>query len=193
MVKKIVFVGPPGSGKSTLCNEVFTALKKKHLNVELIPEYARTYIQKFGVPENLFEQYSIFEGQTSAENIDMSKQDFVLMDSGRITAYFYTVLYMDKAQPRQRFVIQDLYRHFLDDLISRRYDYIFYVPPLETYKVNARILNDGTRYQTDSEVQLLDDFMALFLTRLHKLDNVTKLDCLIADRLNRVLNIVNIA
>jgi nicotinamide riboside kinase len=191
MVKRIVFIGPPGSGKSTLCSEVFTALKKKHLNVELVPEYARIYIQKFGPPESLFEQYSIFEGQSNSENIDASKLDFIIMESGRMVSYFYTVLYSDPTKPRQRYVIQDLYRHFMDDLYLKRYDFIFYIPPVETYKINPNILNDGIRYQTTKEVNLLEDFMELFLLRLPGSNNVVKLDGPISERLGKVLASLN--
>ena len=40
-MKKVVFVGGPGSGKSTISAEVFVELKKRGANVELVTEWIR--------------------------------------------------------------------------------------------------------------------------------------------------------
>ncbi len=63
MIKKIVFIGPESTGKSTLCRDV--AL---HYNAEWVKEYARAYLLKNGTNYTLPDLYTIAMGQLQDED-----------------------------------------------------------------------------------------------------------------------------
>lgn len=188
-MKKIIFVGPPGSGKSTLVSEVFVKLKTSNKNVELVNEYARQYIQEYGPPTSVFEQLLIAKEQEKYESLH-TDINYMLIDAGRLSSYFYASLYANYSDKKQRLLIHQLYLNFLDDLYLRRYDYIFFLPITETYKVKSDMLEDGTRFQTPEEIDTLEMHMSLMFGRLHHLDNVYVLDVPLNKRCLEVLKII---
>jgi nicotinamide riboside kinase len=188
--KKIVFVGAPGSGKSFLSNNVFTELKSKHINSEIIHEFIRYDIQANGPMQSIWEQYRTRTKQKELEDAVPDAYDYVCIDSGTLTPYFYACLYADFNDTRQRIVLQDMYKYLLDDIALKRYDYVFFLPAKHTYEVNKNILNDGTRFQTQDETNILDDHMSLIFGKLHKFDNVYTIDCSLDKRVQTVLNII---
>jgi GTPase SAR1 family protein len=190
MTKRIVFIGAAGCGKSTLSTEVFLALKKKHLNAELVTEWIRNDINRNGPMCDIFEQYRTRQHQKELEDAIPTEVEYLAVDSGTLTPYFYSCLYADHKDARQRLVLQDMYRYLLDDLYLRRYDYIFYLPVKQTYSANKKILSDGTRFQTMEEIDTLDDHMRLIFTKLHKLDNIFTADWALAERPQFVLDII---
>jgi hypothetical protein len=48
-------------------------------------------------------------------------------------------------------------------------------------------LLDGTRFQSQEEIDTLDMHMSLFFTRLHKLSNIYTLDCPLENRASIVM------
>lgn len=163
---KIVFIGAAGCGKSTLATSVFTALKQAGRKAEHVHEFIRHDINMNGPMFSIWEQYRTRQFQKELEDA-VPPVDYVICDSGTLTPYFYAVLYADANEPRQRLVLQDMYKYLLDDLYLRRYDLVFYLPSFDHPN-----LNDGTRYQTESEIKILDEHMRLVFTQLHRLDNV---------------------
>ena len=190
MTKRIAFIGPAGSGKSTLTLDVTSALKKRHINAELITEWIRTDINLHGPMKNIWEQYRTLENQRRIEDSVPDAVDYIITDSGTLTPYFYACLYADNNDARQRLVLADMYKHLLDDLYLRRYDFIFLLDKEETYKANKNILNDGTRYQTQDDINQLDDHMLITFTRLHKLDNIIHLTGPLDERCRSVIDVL---
>lgn len=190
MSKRILFIGAPGSGKSFLSNKVFTELKARHLNTEMVHEWVRYDIQANGSMQSIWEQYRTRMKQMALEDNVPSSYEFVVVDSGSVTPYFYACLYGDYTNARERLVVQDMYKYLLDDIYLKRYDYIFYLPAKQTYEANRNILNDGTRFQSQDQASLLDDHMRLFFTRLHKTENIFCVDCDLEHRVKFVLDIV---
>jgi hypothetical protein len=188
--KRIAFIGNAGSGKSTLSADVFVQLKKLNVNVELVPEYVRTDIQLNGPMTTIWEQYRTRNNQKELEDSIPANVEYMITDSGVLTPYFYSCLYADNTIPRERIVLQDMYRHLLDDLYLRRYSHIFFLPMKETYQQNPNILSDGTRYQSRDEIMTLEIHFDLVFNKLHRVDNIHILECPLTDRVERVMNII---
>lgn len=183
MSRRICFIGPPGSGKSTLAAEVFTALKQTGINVELCDEFVRRDIQRHGPLRSIWEQYRTRQHQKELEDAVPSGVDWVVCDSGTLSPYFYAALYADHTDARQRLVLQDLFRYLLDDLYLRRYDLIFYLP-------NQGLKEDGTRFQTENDLRVLDQHMNLAFSELFRVGNAYRLDLPLADRCAHVLRVI---
>lgn len=186
-MKRVCFIGNAGSGKSTLAAEVYVNLKKMNKNPELISEFIRTDIQMNGPMTNIWEQYRTRSKQKEIEDATPENVDFMVTDSGLLTPYFYACLYANNSDPRQRLVLQDMYKYFLDDLYLKRYSHIFFLPMAETYAKNPNILSDGTRYQSKEEIDTLETHMTLMFTKLHKLDNIYILDGPLGERAEEVI------
>lgn len=190
--RKICFIGNAGSGKSTLSGDLYVHLKKQGVNAELVPEYVRTDIQLNGPMTSVWEQYRTRDNQKQLEDAIPDNVEFMVTDSGVLTPYFYSCLYVNNDNPRERIVLRDMYKMLLDDLYLRRYTHIFFLPMAETYAANPDILNDGTRYQSREEIETLEIHFDLVFTKLHKLANIHVLDCPLANRLSKVLEIVQV-
>lgn len=189
-MKRIVFIGAAGCGKSTCASEIFTILKKNNLNAEMIMEWIRYDIQSNGPMENIWEQYRTLQYQRELEDSVPSNVEYVITDSGTLTPYFYTCLYAKRLNSRERLVLQDMHRYLLNDIYLKRYWKIFYFPLNLTYQQNPNILSDGTRYQTSDELQILDDHMDMVLNKLYNMGNVYKITSSLEERVNMVLNII---
>lgn len=182
---KIVFVGAPGCGKSTMASEVFVALKQVGKRVELVPEWIRSDINFFGPMTSIWEQYRTRQHQKDLEDAIPENVGYTIIDAGIILQYFYAVLYSDSNEPRQRVVLQDMYKYLLDDLYLRRYDIIFYLPSLI-----APDLDDGTRYQTEEEIAILDQHMDLLFTKIHRVPEVHRVNSSLDQRLQEVMDVI---
>lgn len=190
MNKKICIIGNAGSGKSTLTTDVFTRLKKLGKNAELIPEFIRTDIQVNGPMGSIWEQYRTRMNQMYIEDAVPQSVDYTIIDSGTLTPYFYSVLYTT-GEERERLVLQDMYKFFIDDLYKKRYDYVFFLPRKQTYENNQNILFDGTRYQSMDEIDQLEMHMGLYFAKACKLDNIHVLDVPLTERADAVMNIIH--
>ena len=182
MTQRIVFIGTAGSGKTTLVTSVFAALKQAGRNAEHVHEFVRHDIHVHGPMTSIWEQYRTRQFQKELEDAVPDTARYVICDSGTLTPYFYAVLYSDPTEPRQRLVLQDMYRYLLDDLYLKRYDLIFYLPLIGTDN-----MNDGTRYQTEQEIKVLNDHMRLVFTQLHRLPNVHVVESSFELRLEEVM------
>ena len=190
MTKKIAFIGSAGSGKSTLAADIFVELKKKGHKVELVTEWIRQDIQVNGPMTTIWEQYRVLHHQRSIEDSVTKEADWMITDSGVLTPYFYSCLYSNKANERERLVLADMFKFLIDDLYQKRYQYVFFLPGKYAYSINKDIAKDGTRYQTDEELHILDDHMRLVFTRMFKVDNIIELDVPMAKRTKEVLKVL---
>ena len=188
---KICFIGNAGSGKSTLSAEVYVRLKKQHKNAELVTEFVRSDIQINGPMTNIWEQYRTRSNQEELEDCIPQNVEYMVTDSGVLTPYFYASLYADNTDARQRIVLADMYRFLINDLFLKRYTHVFFIPMAETYASNPKMLEDGTRYQTPEQIQILENHMSLIFTAIHRVDNVHILDGPIDERCDRVMKIIS--
>jgi nicotinamide riboside kinase len=187
MTKKICLIGSPGCGKSTLAAELFVTLKKMGKNTELVPEWVRRSIQIHGPMTNVLEQYRTLLHHRKAEEYLPPEVEYAIIDSGTVSMYFYAAVYSKKQDQKERLVVQDMYEALLDDLYSKRYDWIYFLPRAPVDATGA-IIQDGVRYQSQDDLQVLEDYMSLLFTKIHNIDNIKVLDCLLGQRVDLIIN-----
>lgn len=185
MSKKIAFIGAPSSGKSTISSYIFSELKKAGINIEYIQEWVRQDIFRNGPMKSIWEQFRTYQHQKEMEDSVPNKVDSIIIDSSTLMPYFYACLYADHADARQRLVLQDMYKYLLDDLYLKRYDMIFYLPIINP------LIKDGVRFQTDKEIEILDEHMNLVFSKLYKPGNVYKIDGPIEERFEKIMPILS--
>lgn len=185
MSKRIALIGAPGSGKSVLASNVYTALKARGLNAELIPEWIRYDIQRSGPMETIWEQYRTRALQQELEDSVPQAVEWVICDSGTLTPYFYAALYANHADARQRIVLQDMFRYLMDDLYQRRYDLILFLE-----RVPGVDVEDGTRYQKGDEIDVLERMMDLYFMRVHRVGNAHRISGAFEKRLDHALSLI---
>lgn len=183
---RIVFIGAPGCGKSTLAADLFVALKKHGKNAELVPEWVRRDIMKHGIMTNVMEQYRYFIHNLREENHFPENVEYIIQDAGVLVGYFYAAVYSTAKDQKERLVIQDLYEALLDSLYSGKYDRIYFLPRAAV-KDTGVSADDGTRYQSDADAQVLEDYMRLIFTRIHYTNSIRVIDCPLEKRLVTVL------
>jgi nicotinamide riboside kinase len=184
--KRIVFIGAAGCGKSTLATDVFSKLKQQSFNVDMVTEWIRGEINARGPMQSIWEQYRTRNHQKELEDAIPDAVELSIVDSGTLTPYFYSTLYADGKNARERLVLQDMYRYLMDDLYLGRYDLIFYLP--RTRGVDT---NDGTRFQAENDLDHLDEHMRLVFTRIYKGNNVHVIDEPFGSRCEKVLKIIS--
>jgi hypothetical protein len=75
-----------------------------------------------------------------------------------------------------------MYKYLIDDIYLKRYDFIFYLPFIET-----KSFKDGTRFQTIEQIIAIDQHMSLFFGQ-QKVENVFRVEQSFDKRLEFVLN-----
>src|SRR3954466_3972807 len=93
---RIVFIGAPGCGKSTVSADLFVALKKIGKNAELVPEWVRRDIMKHGSMTNVFEQYRYLMHNKNEEDFFPEHVQYIVQDGGILLGYFYAAVYSTK-------------------------------------------------------------------------------------------------
>ena len=182
MTKRIAIIGAPSAGKTTLATSVFSALKQSGRRAEMVHEWIRFDIQAHGPMTSIWEQYRTRQHQKELEDAVPAEVDYVIIDGGLLLQYFFAVLYADPSDRRQRLVLQDMYSYFLTDLWSDRYDMVFYLP-----LIGDANLQDGTRYQSDRQIKVLDEHMKLMFTKLHRLRSIHLVNSGFEARLEEVM------
>ncbi len=88
MTHYINFLGAPGAGKSLMCALTYVELKKKHMSVEIVSEYAKqlVYMKDYEMLNNQWiVSYNQYKMLKSMENV----VDFVCCDSPLLLGLFY--------------------------------------------------------------------------------------------------------
>lgn len=88
MTRCINLFGGPGIGKSTFAAGLFAELKRRHLNVEIVTEYAKDLIWE-GRPHMLSNQISVLGGQWDRVSRLVGKVDLIVTDSPVLLCSIY--------------------------------------------------------------------------------------------------------
>ena len=145
---KVAFIGTHGVGKTTLCYDLASVLKRRDLHVDLVKEVARLSPLPINRKTSLDAQTWILMTQIAEEIRSASHHEVVVCDRSVLDNYAYMIL----ACGRQR-AFEGLVNHWM-----KSYDLLFKVP------ISGAASADGVR-DTDeffmrSIDQLVDQLLA---------------------------------
>lgn len=152
---RIGIVGAPSAGKTTTAHLVRHKLSAHPVSREVVREYARHYIEKYGQPRTAFEQWHIYDGQTKWEQQAVDVYQVVLSDSPRFLPYLYSLQYLDHRESREVACVTRLYE--LAILALNDYDRIYVLAP------NLDVEQDGVRSQKAEDAIAIDAMIRQFL------------------------------
>jgi len=124
MLKKVVVIGPEGTGKSTLCEKL-----AEHYHTNWCPEYARAYLLEYGTKYTYNDLLTIAKGQLALEEEYVQSlvfsQKSIVTDS-RLPANDYRLLFIDTDMYVMKvwceFVFGKCHGWILEQLAKRKYD-----------------------------------------------------------------------
>lgn len=130
-MKRIGFVGVPGSGKSAVARGVAASAYSRIGKVELVGEYARRFLTKYGAVTDVFDQYRILQKQLEWENIVPEKEiDVSITESPIPIGFLYAMEMRDPNSEKDTMYINDIFKTMNKVNCPVRYDVIFHLPPL---------------------------------------------------------------
>lgn len=155
MSLRVNFCAAPSSGKSTVCAALEAKLKQEGVIVDTSKEYVRQYINTYGVPTELYEQFIIMDNQKTRDEAIDKVSEVTLTDRPVVNDYIFSnkMLYQKiQLDGRSRRQLTKPEKKFLEETyikcLERVYwfDIIFVFPPLDY------VVDDGTRTETSSDV-----------------------------------------
>ena len=148
-MNRIGFVGVPGSGKTSTARVLAGMCRSIDgiQNIELIQEYARRYMAKYGEITDLFEQNRVLNKQLDWEDSVGNNVDLIITDSPVHLGWLYAQILRKIDDPRDVIYMNDLFKNMTKINTPHRYDIIFYLPPVH------KPVDDGVRpaYNFDQE------------------------------------------
>ncbi len=145
---KIAFIGAHGVGKTTLCYDLASALKRKGANVDVVKEVARLSPLPINRKTSLEAQTWILTTQVAEEIRSSSGAPVVVCDRSVLDNYAYMVLACGRQRPIERFV----------DWWMKSYDLLFKVPL--SGEAAADGIRDTDEFFIRSIDQLVDSLLA---------------------------------
>jgi thymidylate kinase len=140
---KIAFIGSHGVGKTTLCFDLASTLKRQGLSVDIIKEVARLSPLPINRKTSLDAQTWILTTQIAEEIRSATQHQVVVCDRSVLDNYAYMVL----ACGRQRW-LERLINHWM-----KTYDLLFKVP------VSGEAAADGVRDTDDFFIRSIDQLV----------------------------------
>lgn len=141
---KVAFIGTHGVGKTTLCYDLGSALKRRGLNVDLVKEVARLSPLPINRKTSLEAQTWIFMTQIAEEIRSGSQHDIVVCDRSVLDNYAYMMFAFGRQAPIERFMY-----HWM-----KSYDLLFKVPA--TGRPDADGVRDTDAFFANGIDQLVD-------------------------------------
>lgn len=159
-MKRIGFVGVPGAGKSSIARGVAAQSFDKIGKVELVAEYARRFLAKYGPVTNVAEQYKILQKQLEWEDIiPISETDVSISDSPIHMGFLYAMEMRDVNSVKDAMYINDIFKRMSKLNCPPRYDIIFHLPPLWKPSEDGirpqQHFQDGWRIEADLKIQFI--------------------------------------
>jgi nicotinamide riboside kinase len=142
---KVAFIGTHGVGKTTLCYDLASLLKRHDVNVDMVKEVARLSPLPINRKTSLEAQTWILMTQVAEEIRSASQHAVVVCDRSVLDNYAYLALACGREKSIERFV----------DYWMRTYDVLFKVP-LSEEPVSADGVRDTDAFFMRSIDQLVD-------------------------------------
>lgn len=168
---KIAFIGSHGVGKTTLCFDVASRIKRLDMGVDLVKEVARTCPLPINRDTTLEAQAWILHTQVAEEIAAVSRNEVVISDRSVLDNYAYLVHQVGR-QPEY----DELVRKWMDS-----YDGLFKVPILQAPSFDGtRDVSGAFQYEIDAVIdELLEEFQ-IDCHRLDPLDRAGWVDAVLA-------------
>ena len=145
---KIAFIGTHGVGKTTLCFDLASALKRQNLNVDIVKEVARLSPLPINRKTSLEAQTWILASQVAEEIRSASQHEVVVCDRSALDNYAYLAFACGRQRAIERFV----------DYWMKSYDLLFKVP------ISGEASADGVRDTDEFFVRSIDHLVDTLLT-----------------------------
>ena len=155
---KVAFIGTHGVGKTTLCYDLASVLKKRGVNVDIVKEVARHSPLPVNRKTSLEAQTWILATQVAEEIRSASQSPVVICDRSALDNYAYMALACRRQKPVERFV----------DWWMRGYDLLFKVPLLDRPSPDG--FRDTDEFFTRAIDQLVDRLLAEKKIPHHRLE-----------------------
>ena len=144
---KLAFIGTHGVGKTTLCYDLASVLKRRGVDTDIVKEVARLSPLPINRKTSLEAQTWILMTQIAEEIRSASQNRVVVCDRSVLDNYAYMVLACGRQKPIERFV----------DHWMRTYDLLFKVP------VVGQAAADGVRDTDEFFMRAIDDLVERML------------------------------
>src|SRR5512147_1026124 len=145
---KLAFIGTHGVGKTTLCYDLASALKRQGLNIDMVKEVARLSPLPINRKTSLEAQLWILTSQVAEEIRSSAHHEVVICDRSVLDNYAYMTFACGRQKPIERFV----------DYWLKSYDLLFKVPISGTASADG--VRDTDEFFMRSIDQLVDTLLA---------------------------------
>jgi len=158
---RVGFIGVPGSGKTSTARGLaaFYRRTSRLEKIELIAEYARRYITKYGSIDTINDQYRIMQKQIEWEDTVPPETDIIITDSPVHLGFLYATELRNPENIKDTMYYNDIFKRMNKINCPQRYDIIFHLPPvLKPVKdgIRAEIQFDDTwRKESDMKLQFI--------------------------------------
>jgi thymidylate kinase len=144
---KLAFIGTHGVGKTTLCYDLASALKRQGLNIDMVKEVARLSPLPINRKTSLEAQLWILASQVAEEIRSSAHHEVVICDRSVLDNYAYMTFACGRQKPIERFV----------DYWMKSYDLLFKVP------ISGRAAADGVRDTDEFFMRAIDQLVDTLL------------------------------
>lgn len=146
----IQMIGSPSVGKSTTAAKLFTKLKDKGLNAELVTEYCKNWVwdQRKITP---YSEMYFFGKQSHAESHLFNKVEYIVTDSPTLLAAFYQWYY--NGNNCLSSACKEFYRRAEEDGVKILN---FFLPRKKSYNSNGRL---QTERESDEVATMLREWL----------------------------------
>lgn len=159
-MKRIGFVGVPGSGKSAVARGVAASAYNRIGKVELVGEYARRFLTKYGAVTDVFDQFRILQKQLEWEDIVPEKEiDVSITESPIHMGFLYVMEMRNPDDEKDTMYVNDIFKIMNKVNCPTRYDVIFHLPPLWLPSHDGvrpdNQFEENWRIESDSRIQFI--------------------------------------
>ena len=184
---RIGFSGVPSTGKTSTARALAAKCKlmPEFNTVELVQEYARIFITKYGPIHNIQDQYMVTKKQIEWEGLVVPETKMMITDSPVFLGMLYYFELRKLNDNRDTRWVNDFFELLNNINTPQRYDIIFHLPPTE----NA--IDDGVRntgYLSDDWRQKSDILLRTIFQMFPPKELIVVHDDKLEDRVDFCLN-----
>jgi nicotinamide riboside kinase len=187
---KVGISGVPGSGKTSLARALASTCRRdeQYKNVELVSEYARSYISKHGSIDHLWEQHRVTEKQIDWEDSICQSTDILITDSPIYIGFLYAIELVDFSKSKDVMLYNDLFKKLTN--LGNRYNLIVHLDPtLEPVEDGVRPAQHFDKIWRETSNSSLLSILSMFGQKNVKVISNTNMD----ERIEACLHFLRVA